>query len=232
MTGTTRLFVALAASIVVASACGDGDGSFGISSSTTATTEAPVDATTGTAAVTTTTVDGSTTPPPTDPTTSTIAQPDDAALLDDFLDTDFSDAGTPDPAVAGVDALVGGTPNATASRSVSAALEAAGVDLTGMRFYVLPVTGTPEWLLVIETGDDTALSTDDEAAGEQFLQIVIDQMGSWGITRLVVNYEGTDDAGPLVMTLTMTLADLEAASRTEGANIADFAKMQIVRPGS
>ncbi len=236
MTVRVRLFAVLAVLAVLASACGDDDGSFGISTVPGATTEASADTTSGTAAPTTTAAPGTTTDTsqPVESTTTSALEPegDDTALLNEFLDADFSDVEPLDEPLTGSDALVGGTPNTTASRAITAVLEDAGIDLTGMRFYVLPVTGTPEWLLVIETSDDTALSTDDTAAGEQFLPIVMEQMGLWGLTRLVFNYEGADQSGPLVMTLTMTLADLEAASQTEGADITEFAKMQIVRPGS
>jgi hypothetical protein len=229
---TSRLCLGLAALFVAVSACG-GDGGEGFGISTSAPAGASVETTAGTVAPTSAATSTSTeTSQPSGSTTTSAPEPADTALLDEFLDTDFSEVGPPDEPLTGSDALVGGTPNTTASRSISAALEDAGVDLTGMRFYVLPVTGTAEWLLVIEVGDDTALATDDAAAGEQFLPVVVEQMTLWGLTRLVFNYEGADDAGPLVMTLTMTLADLEAARASEDANIADFAKMQIVRPGS
>jgi hypothetical protein len=185
---------------LVAAACGD-------------------DASPGTSAPSTTAV---TTSAPAETTTTTEPEPENP--LDILAGMDFSGPGSPD----GTGSI--GSPDYATAAALTADLAAAGVDLTGITLWVLPVVGTADRLLVVEITDAATGLDDDGSEGPLVAIVEAPSLEGSGISRLVVNYHGTDARGDFVLTTTVPM-DAFIAAITQSADIEGIFELQLTRGG-
>jgi hypothetical protein len=151
----------------------------------------------------------STSSPPTtseEPTTTTT-EPLSLAAATEAMSLSSSPA-PPPPAD-----LLAGSPDVTASAELTAALETLGVDLTGVTVSVWPVWGTGDVLLVITVDDRAAALESDTAVGDLVIPTLLASptLDTAGVNRLVFCYEGSDDSGPYLFTITYPLDAVRAA---------------------
>jgi hypothetical protein len=120
---------------------------------------------------------------------------------------------------------LGGAADWEAEAEISSALAAAGFQ-AGV--FVLPISGTDDWLLIIEVDDDaiTPLFEDptlSDAVSRAIANSTAVQEGR--ISRLAINWYSLDEEGPFVLTTTMpttallgrldgTMTDEEAQAET------------------
>lgn len=134
--------------------------------------------------------------------------------------------------ITGSDATLGGTPNRRAAAFVSEQIKAAGLSQTGLEVFVLPISGTHDELLVVDM---------DAAAGAVYptdplpllkALLTVQNLEIANVTRIAINYRGTDKDGPYVFTLTLPLST--AAQLTSGAISQDQAlvdtQLEMKRP--
>jgi hypothetical protein len=174
--------------ILVVAACGDGGGT-GVfeGSSSTLTSGTDAGSVTSSGAVGTT-------------TTTTNPLPEDGFAFIDFFEFD------PNPTPP--DVVVGAADFDTA-HAIAGEFTAAGIDITGLEFWVFDVIGSNDRLLVIEanaSAEDAASESDD---GDLFgILRSSPTVAETGLTRLVINYRDSDAEGPYVLTMTMPLQEL------------------------
>jgi hypothetical protein len=82
------------------------------------------------------------------------------------------------------------------------------------------VSGTGDVLLVIEGDDRASAFVDDPQVSDAVLRQLIQSeiLDIAGVTRVVMNYRGTDDEGPITFTMTMRLEVIRRSLR-EGSDI-------------
>lgn len=168
-------------------------------------------------------------PAETTETTDDGAETDDIeSLTADFLEVDWDSVEPAELPDDPADAIVGGAPDTTRGRAIRESLGSTGVDLTGTGVHVLPITGTGQWLLVLDVTDESALAGSGASSSDSFVFALIDQMETHGIAQLALNYTGSDDQGPFVLTATASLEDLQAAAAEE-ADPAEILRIQLER---
>lgn len=117
-----------------------------------------------------------------------------------------------------------------AAESFTSALQQAGVDLTGVEVWVFPVSGTGESLLVFEVDDraQAAAGSAEDDGGETLRRLLLSDPGlqAANVTRLVMNYHGTDDQGPFTMSFTLPISAIAEA----GGDITEDVLTQVTRP--
>jgi hypothetical protein len=123
-----------------------------------------------------------------------------------------------------------GVPDDRAAAAITADIAGAGIDLTGVEFWVLPVSRSDERLLVIEISD-AAFGLLEDPSGESLFDAILDapSVAEAGATRLVINYRGADAEGPFVLTSTVELdvlasAYAEARDLGEGEMLLQFSR--------
>lgn len=120
-----------------------------------------------------------------------------------------------------------------ATELLRAQMATTGVDLSGMEFIVYPAGVIPSFVL-LTTSDSTPLlgldGVSDDAASERFLTELFGSpvLADFEVEKLIMQHSGTDELGPFVLTLTVRLEDLQAA--TEGADVFDRIAVQMERP--
>jgi hypothetical protein len=128
--------------------------------------------------------------------------------------------GTPSTssAPAGADAIgpLDGAPDLDAADEIAAGLKAAGLDLTGVHLYVLPITGFDGSLLILRV-DQPATSSDGKADPEPILKYLVDSpaMKAAKVVRLALIFSGTDEQGPFVATVSLPISALAAVGSGE-----------------
>ena len=148
---------------------------------------------------------------------------------------DFDDSVIEAAIVEGAANPLAGLPSrdVVATELLNAQLAATGVDLTGMEFTVFPASAIPSFVLMT-TSDSTPLlgldGVSDDAGSDQFLTELFGStvLADFEVEKLIMQHSGTDEVGPFVMTITVRLEDLQAAS--EGADVFDRMAVQIERP--
>jgi hypothetical protein len=137
----------------------------------------------------------------------------------------------PDPAATTADELLGGRPDRALAEALSGEISTAGVDLTGVELWVLPVTGTEGKLLVLEILD-SAVGLVDDPGGDSVLDALVaaPSLDGSGITRIVMNYHGSDADGEFTLSATVDLASL-IVGVTEGTDVGDAMELQFSRNG-
>lgn len=122
---------------------------------------------------------------------------------------------------------VGRTPLRGAADAIRTMIEQAGISVAGLEVHVLPIPGTDESLLVLESSatelaDETGLDQDFDAT---FVDVITSPAAqAANITRVALNYHDADEQGPLVFTMTLpvdaavrmvegTLTDAEASEQ-------------------
>jgi hypothetical protein len=133
---------------------------------------------------------------------------------------------------AGLDLAVGRGPLRGTAAAIKAALMQAGVPLDA-EIYVLPIAGTDESLLVFQSGPISQQSSQAEDSSQVFLDIVTSPVAqAANVTQIVFNYADSDEQGPLVLTIGMsveTLGKLVDGTLTE-AEIAERLLFSLERP--
>ena len=208
MTRSGRIAVSSLLLLLVAS-CGDSGGFplLGVPTSSVSTTATGVTTTTGGTEVTN---GGS--------TTSTTADSPDPFSVEGLQALEPG----PLPELTGTASILGASPDEGLALALTAELEATGLDLTGTRIEVRPVTGTGESLLVFWI-DDTAIALGEEDdVTEVLLGALLDSpiVDGAAITRFVINYRSEDEDGPFVLTATSAIADMRVALET-GQDLAE-----------
>jgi hypothetical protein len=137
------------------------------------------------------------------------ASDEESVLLAALDDADFE---LPDDLPTGADALLGGTPYYAAAAAVTASLEAAGLAIAGLEIHVLPISGTDTSLLVFEM-DTAAMTSETEAVPEDATPALTTLLQSEAVqaanvSRVVLNFRGEDETGPVTFTITMPLETL------------------------
>jgi hypothetical protein len=198
-----RRWAPVAVIALVAAACGD-------------------DASPGTSAPSTTAA-AVTTSAPAETTTTTEPEPENP--LDILAGMDFSGPGSPD----GTGSI--GSPDYATASAITADLVAAGVDLTGITLWVLPVVGTADRLLVVEITDAATGLEDDASDGVLGALAEAPSLDGSRIARLVINYHGADARGDFVLTTTVPM-EAFIAFVTEGADPEGLFELQLTRGGT
>ena len=219
------VIVAAVLAMLIAS-CGDGEGQPVFTTAGDTTTSSEADPTTTTTDEGTTTSSSSSTTTAADSTTTTTTTAPGTTPVAEFVAS--AEISSPDLASA---PLVGIPDEETASE-LHAEVSATGVDLTGVEFWILPVVGSDERLLVMEI-TEAALGLLEDPSGESVMTAIVDasSLEGAGITQFVVNYHGTDAEGEFVVTSTVAMDVLAAAAR-EGAEVGeDEMLVQLTRDG-
>jgi hypothetical protein len=229
--GRTSIAVVL---VLVTAGCGDSNGfpSPGGTIETAATTSAPqaTDGTTATGDATSTSSGATTTAATTttteEPTTTAEAEPPDLFAVETLLAIEP----TAPPELAGVDGLLGGSPDRAMAALLTAQLESAGLDLAGLEIEVWPITGTRSSLLVLWVDDTSTAFGEDDSPGKVLRDTGLDSiLDEAHITRLVLNYHTEDEEGPLVLTATVSIEVLkEAEEEGRELTLADM-RFQVTR---
>lgn len=194
--------IAVAATLVVMlAACGDSTG-LQVADEETSTTS-PVETTSSTTGPDTTTsgaTSSSTTTTTAESTTTTTEAPADPFDPEYLLTIEP----VPIPELEGAAAIIGGTPEWGLAAALTAELEATGLDLTGTRIEVRPVTGTGESLLVFWIDDTATALGEDDTASDTLLATLLGSpiLSQASITRFVLNFRSEDAEGPYVLTAT------------------------------
>lgn len=130
-------------------------------------------------------------------------------------------------------------PDPIASDAIAAELDAAGIDLTGVRVSVWPLTGDGRTLLILNVTDDTALLAEsagpaESAPVEAVLRALVDGTAARDaeIARFAIRYTGDVEGDPVEVVWTLAMSDIEEGLRT-GVPIADRSLVQVTRgPGA
>jgi len=121
-----------------------------------------------------------------------------------------------------------------AAAALHSELEAGGVDLTGMELWVFDVNGSDDRLLVMDVNRGVEQVPEDSDSAD-LLEVLIGSpaFDESGVTRFVLNFFGTDDEGGFILTTTMDINALVAASAGEEEldtdALADLAQIEIFR---
>jgi hypothetical protein len=175
-----------------------------------------------------------TTTAPADPDAPETAVDGIDAVLAAFDSPAGDDGDLPPLPTEGVDAFLGGSPDAYATAALTLDLEHAGVTLTGITLSVLPVTGTDASLLVMEVDDDSfaaGLPTEEEGGDLTTALLASPQLEAASITELVTVYRSEDEEGPFTMTFAVTIDALRQAAAT-GESLGDAVAVQVDRGSS
>ena len=108
------------------------------------------------------------------------------------------------------------------ARALVAELEDADVDLTGIDIAVWPITGTGQSLLVLTIDDFATELAEDDTVGDRLTTTLLFSplLDDQSITRLVVNFPGSDEEGTFVFTYSVTVEVLRVAQEN-GTEVAD-----------
>jgi len=127
-----------------------------------------------------------------------------------------------------------GASDEAAAAALHSELEAGGVDLTGMEMWVFDVNGSDDRLLVVDVNRG-AEQVPEESDSADLLEVLIasPSFEETGVTRFVLNFFGTDQDGGFVLTTTMDIDAVVAASSSEeeldGSAFGEIAQIEIFR---
>jgi len=234
MTGTRRL-AALAALLLLITACGDDSVLRETTVRETSTTVGSTQASTSTSepGSTTTTEPVVSTTAMTMTTTSTTVAPEDTIPEDPFsVDALSSIEAQPQPLPDDVSALLSGRPEEAVAAAIAAGLEATGLDLTGVEVAVWPIIATGESLLILWFDDTATAFAGEDVVADDLLATLIDSpyVDGASITRLVINYRSEDADGPFVLTATVSIATVREALASGRDLEQDEMQLQVTRP--
>ena len=127
---------------------------------------------------------------------------------------------------------LGGAADWEAEAEIAAALADAGLQ---MDVYVLPITGTSEWLLIMEVDDEVAtVLLNNPNLSETVSQAIANStvVRAGRVTQLAINWHSSDESGPVILTIMMPADAL--VGRVDGTMTDEEIQAQtlfeIVRP--
>ncbi len=118
--------------------------------------------------------------------------------------------------------------DSVASAALQRELDAAGIDLTGLTVLIYPLDSA-ESFVFIGSDDSTALLSSDDG-GEGFVELLLDSptLERSSVEQVVMQHTGNDEEGTFVMSIIVSLADIERGMAT-GEDITDRLLVQMER---
>ena len=142
---------------------------------------------------------------------------------------------------AGVDAILGGAPDRRAAQAITDSLTAEGFDLSGIEFYVFPLPGADENMLIINVDAPLDLAGDNPSSPSPLdpssldLELLLRSLvggevyGASNVGRVVFNVTLASQDGALVMTITLpgdtfaaTLTDAITDEEAQAQTVSEF----------
>jgi hypothetical protein len=113
--------------------------------------------------------------------------------------------------VSGANLTLGGAADWQAESEIASALDGVGL---AADVYVFPISGTQEWLLVLEVSEDAIAPILDNVVWDAVMQALLDApaVQDGRITRLAVNLHTSDEQGPFVLTITLPMSAVQGSA--------------------
>jgi hypothetical protein len=113
--------------------------------------------------------------------------------------------------VSGANLTLGGAADWQAESEITSALAAMGL---AADVFVFPISGTQEWLLVLDVNEDAIAPILDNVVWDAVMQALLDApaVQDGRITRVAVNLHTSDDQGPFVLTITLPMSAVRGSA--------------------